>query len=102
MNIYKIYTLFLRLSILLTIRGIKREIENDCPHRHVPSLILLQTHVLDKTINKRQELFTLREHLNSPRFLGGVRVSRQTKQKHNTIFVGHHHTQTNKKNPSKT
>ena len=46
-----------------------------CPHRHVPSLILLQTHVLDKNINKRQELLTLREHLNSLRFLGGVRVS---------------------------
>jgi hypothetical protein len=32
----------------------------------------------------------------------GFTRRRQTKQKHNTIFVGHHHTQTNKKNPSKT
>jgi hypothetical protein len=63
---------------------------------------------------KKQELLTLRELLSSPRVFGGVRVThlfvflccpiicRKTKQKHNTICVGNHYTQTNTNNVNKT
>ena len=54
----------------------------------------------NKQVNKRQRISKGQSKKDNPEKL--ATRQRQTKQKHNTICVGHHYTQTNTNNVNKT